>query len=66
MKAKIIESGRTNNKSSLKTLTDPEMDMVKGGGICICDARFCLDCSCVQAGSLCVCDAKRNCEPKST
>jgi len=61
MKILFLERGRLDNKISLNTLSGKEMESVKGGSICVCDAKFCIDCSCVQAGGLCVCDVKRNC-----
>ena len=61
MEVLSIEKGRVDKNLSLKSLTNNEMDSIKGGSICVCDVRFCLDCNCVQAGNLCVCDVKRNC-----
>jgi hypothetical protein len=60
-KMKIIEKGRNCNEISLFELTNKELSKTKGGALCVCDVRFCLDCECVEAG-FCICDVKRNCD----
>jgi hypothetical protein len=67
MKAKIIKRGRIDRKFNLQELSEIDMSNIQGGdgenedGICVCDARWCIDCTCVLAGPLCICDVNRNC-----